>query len=152
MKVYDSISIAGNGYSQDSLTLGELYAFVDNVRQHDGVLIMNSEQTDHRSVTYDFIKAADLSDHANLKIHSDTPWLLAEKLDSYKRKNGEDVDDWKKRIAADIQRQGYVLRGNGPIFVALLVLDDKISGYKVTGNMLKIDSDSTLYSIHPYCQ
>lgn len=150
MKTFDSISIGCAGYSGDSMTLDQLIDFVDNIRGHDGILVENHESTDHRSVVYDFIKAEDLKDHPSLRsINPDTAWLLAERNKAYKRKADEGLESWKERISEIIWSKGYIVRASKPVLVAELEVDDAIPGYKITGNKLKIDRDSTIYTIYP---
>lgn len=147
MKVFDSISIGCGGYPSSALTLDELLTFADNVRQHEGILVEDSH--DHRSVVYNFIKAEDLSDHGNLQVRPDDPWMLAERNNAYKRKDGESVEDWKARVTAAVLKQGYIVRGGMPMLVGTLEIDGSILGFKVTGNSLKINGDATIYGVYP---
>lgn len=150
MKVFDSISIGCGGYPGDAMSLDQLIQFVDNVRGHEGVLKENRENSDYRSVVYDFIKAEDLKDDPRLSaINPDTAWLLAERNKAYKRKADEGVQAWKDRISDLILSKGYIVRGNKPVLVAELEIDDSIPGFKATGSTLKIDRDSTVYTIYP---
>lgn len=146
MKPLDTISIGCAGYPSDRLTLSELLRFADKVRGQEGILI--EESFDHRSVTYGFYKAEDLSGHDALNIDPDAPWLLAEQDKRYKRKKDESVEDWKARIIEDVLKQGYVIKNNKPALVGLMELDQSVSSYTIAGNLLTIVDQEWQISQH----
>lgn len=149
MHPLDTISIGCAGYPSDRLTLSELLLFADKVRGQEGILV--EESFDHRSVTYGFYKAEDLSSHNALKIDPDAPWLLAEQDKRYKRNKDESVEDWKQRINADILKQGYIVINDKPALVGLLELDKTVSSYTIAGNILTAicSGTHTKHKIYP---
>lgn len=159
MKILASFGVGTDG--RDGLNIEELRDFVNVAENNpDAFAQYNHDLSDHRSVHYDLIDPASLSDHPALSVSNLTERVLnvlARLHTKYRRHktptsklagSAEGMSEWRLRAIGLLRQSGYYVERGVPEFVDLRADDHEVR--KVRGERWIFIDGKKAFKIYDY--